>query len=173
MPPRRLPDAEGLADYAQRKVRDERTGQLRPMTYTEMAADWERRTGIVVTPVAFRKAIARAGLAQPRRPRHRTLPWSPIKDSHNMHYFAQRLRLLARRMQGETLRAADEAKLNGLHTTLRDAAETSGRPVSIAYEYDDPEGFQLVGRRKGDIHIGEDVWIVPPRTPDAGAEPND
>ena len=136
-PERKVPDATELRHYLERGL-----------TQAQIAAEWEKETGVRVSRSAIGMAIARYGLESARpRPRYEdTLPWR-VDSNHVMHNDARMLRLEGRRRRGLPLSDDEKRWLHGWREALEEA-----RAV-VTYNARTPEGFYWVHRKDSDDDI--------------------
>lgn len=115
---------------------------------SEIARQYEKDTGIRVTPQAISMAITRYGLKtnNPRSRYEDLIPWQ-LRPEHRMHTEARLLRMEARRRLGKSLSAADLTWLNNWMKLLRDSNAV------VTYDPDREEGFYWVERKPTDRDI--------------------
>ena len=112
------------------------------MTHQQIADQIFRDTGWKVARSTISAALSRAGKTNPVR--YTTIPWSPIKVSHNHHYALTMLRLVARREAGKELTPEQTVRLDSWLKRMSD------EDAILAYEYDSDDGFYYVRRKKSD-----------------------
>lgn len=107
------------------------------MTYKQIAAWVEEKTGAHVSPTSIGAALSRAGKtnARPRYEDH--LPWV-VRQDHIRHYAARMLRLLGRRDAGLPLSEADDQRLDSWLGKLK------AEHALVVYVADSEEGFYYV-----------------------------
>lgn len=121
-----LPDNQRL-----QSLRDE------GMTYKQIAAWIEQKTGNKVSPATVGAALSRAGLTK-ERPRYENhLPWV-VRKEHVSHYAARMLRLLGRRDSGLPLSEVDTQRLDAWLKMMKEAHAV------VAYVPDSEEGFYYI-----------------------------
>ena len=135
----------------QRKVPD----RLRMEAYLKLglsnrgiAEQYEKDTGIRVSPNAITMALQRYGLKS-NNPRERyddLLPWQ-LRPEHAMHTEARLLRLEARRRRGKSLSDTELKWLTNWLGYLRDANAV------VTYNPDSEQGFFLVPRKDSDTDV--------------------
>jgi hypothetical protein len=118
------------------------------MTHADIVAHIYDTTGERVSRTTVSAAISRAGLSQPQ-PRHETIPWR-VKAQHLRDYQARMLRLLGRRMGGQSLNREENKRLSAWLEMLEDD--------HAVVAYDPDAGFAYIERQPEDpedmpIHI--------------------
>lgn len=110
------------------------------MSHADIVAHVYDTTGEQVSRTTVSAAISRAGLSQPQ-PRHETIPWR-VKAQHLRDYQARMLRLLGRRMAGQTLNREEDKRLTAWSEML------NGDNAVVAYDPD--QGFAYIERQPED-----------------------
>ena len=134
--PRKAPDRNWLEQHLRQKL-----------SQSQMAALWEKETGIKLSRSTIGVALVREGLTGDSKPRYEDmLPWR-VKSEHAMHREARLLRLEARRRRGEEL---SERNLQWLTSWRKELAAAD---AVVTYHPDTPEGFHWVRRKPSDTDI--------------------
>lgn len=106
-----------------------------------------------VTENAFTMAFRRFGWEPRLRFYYDTLPWE-VRPDHEGHRHQRNLRRYARREAGETLKPRELSALESWLAEMNTPQPNNKPPAPwgavVQYEYDTPEGFYAVPRRKGE-----------------------
>lgn len=104
------------------------------------------------TGEAVRQALVRCGVQRQeteRRPRHNHyVPWK-IRTNHTSDTLLTCLRLYSKKQQGFDLSATEARKLEKF-IRFMEGGNSMGVPLSVHYDYMDPDGFWLAARGPGD-----------------------
>lgn len=128
---RRIPSESQLAKW----VKD-------GLSHNEICDRIEKETGYRPGRSTVSAALSRAGLTN--RVRYDdVIPWKRISVDHNTHYALTMLRTAARIKHGLDVNPRDLSRFQAWKERLDEANAV------VHYEYNSPEGFYYVPRRKG------------------------